>query len=173
MMHLGRLVREGLPKAAPGEYDVAAVVQWLLNRSATDARETIRDIKYRLIEEKVEAQRLENAQSRRELLPVEEVQHMIQAAAVAVATQLDGLTPRVVHELAAIVDVPAPRIQEILFRECRSIRENIATAWEAYSPPDQDGGEDSPTPAEPARRRVGRPRKVSAARSARARKVAK
>lgn len=170
--HIGRMVREGMPKADRGLFDLELAVKWLLTRRDERATATIQDVKKDLIEEQIEAQRLDNAKTRGDLLPLEDVQHMLNAAGVIVATQLDGLAPRVAHELSAITAIPAPKVQEVVFRECRSIRENIAAEWDAYRGADADGGDDSEAAAKPKRGRVGRPRKVPAAGESRARAVA-
>jgi phage terminase Nu1 subunit (DNA packaging protein) len=170
--HIARLVHSGMPKIGRARFDLAQAVKWMLTRKERSAGDTITDARTRLIEEQIEGARLDNERLRGELLQIEDVQHVLQAQAVTVATQLEGLAPRIAYELAAIAAIPAPQIQEIVFRECRAIRESIADAWEAYRAPDTDGGEDNASAAAPAGRRVGRPAKVSAARKPRARAVA-
>ncbi len=162
-MHLSRLAHEGMPKEGRGLYDLERAIKWLLTRRDATATANIQDVKKQLIQEQIESQKLENAKSRGELLALEDVQHMLNAAGVIVASQLDGLAPRVAHELAAITQIPAPTVQEVVFRECRAIRESIATEWDAYPGPDAGGGDDHPASPEPQRRRVGRPRKIPTA----------
>lgn len=162
-MHLSRLAHEGMPKEGRGLYDLERAIKWLLTRRDTTANANIQDVKRQLIQEQIEAQKLENAKTRLELLPLEDVQHMLNAAGVIVASQLDGLAPRVAHELSAITTIPAPKVQEVVFRECRSIRESIAAEWDSYRGPDADGSDDSQAAAKPKRGRVGRPRKIPAA----------
>jgi len=171
-VHLSRLAKEGMPKAGRGRYDIELVVKWLLTRRLDKANETMQDAKKRLIEEQIESQKLENERSRGELVPIEEVQHALNHQAVTVATQLDGLAPRVAYELSAITQIPAPKVQEVVFRECRAIRETIASNWQNYHGADAHGGDDSEAAAKPNRGRVGRPRKVPAAGEPRAGQVA-
>ncbi len=146
-MHLSRLAHEGMPKEGRGLYDLERAIKWLLTRRDATATANIQDVKKQLIQEQIESQKLENAKSRGELLALEDVQHMLNAAGVIVASQLDGLAPRVAHELAAITQIPAPTVTE----------------WDAYPGPDAGGGDDHPASPEPQRRRVGRPRKIPTA----------
>jgi phage terminase Nu1 subunit (DNA packaging protein) len=133
VMHVGRLTREGMPKASLGVYNLEHVVKWLLSRRESQAAMSAQETKRQLMLEQIEERRLENMRRRGEMIPVEDVQHTLNAAAVAVATQLDGMAPRVAHELSALSGVPPAVVQEIIFREARAIRTSVASSWDSYS----------------------------------------
>jgi len=83
----------------------------------------------------VEAQRrdLENRMRRREGETVDrdDVQRAFLSAMTSIGGQLDGLAGRVSAEIAGLVE-PA-QVREVLFRECRRIRNTAAAELEAIA----------------------------------------
>jgi hypothetical protein len=129
-------------------YNLEHAIKWLLLRRESQATVSAQEAKRQLTLEQVEERRLENMRRRGEMISVEDVQHTLNAAAVAVATQLDGMAPRVAHELSALSGIPPATVQEVIFREARSIRNSVAAAWDSYSVVLETGSDDrSTTPA--------------------------
>jgi hypothetical protein len=83
----------------------------------------------------VEAQRrdLENRMRRREGETIDrpDVQRVFLASMTSVGSQLDGLAGRLCGELAGLSDPAA--VREVLFRECRRIRNAAAAELEAIA----------------------------------------
>ncbi len=169
---INKLAKQGLPKEARGKYSLPIAVQWYVNswRDRVESKsKTMDESRKRLYQEQTEKHRLENEKLRGELLPVEDVQHIMNEVAVTVATQLDGLGPRMAQVLAGM-DEPA-EIQRTLLHECRDIRFTIAGQVEAIADI-EDGSEHHKTPTKKKRRGVGGRKKKATARKSRARKVA-
>ena len=124
---IDQLVNEGMPKTGRGEYNLIACVRWYLDfwkhRASADNDEA-KTKKINLIDAQRDKIVLETEKMREKLIPVEEVVHTLNALAVIVSTQLDGMGARMANTLAGI-DEPA-EIQRTLFNECRSIRDNVA-----------------------------------------------
>lgn len=126
-MRVSQLVSEGMPKNGRGQYDLKACVHWYLDfwkQRATGENDEKKAKQINLIDAQRDKIVLETEKLRETLLPVEEVAHTLNAVAVIVSTQLDGLGARMANTLSGIDD-PA-EIQRTLFDECREIRSNIA-----------------------------------------------
>lgn len=123
-----RMVSEdGMPKSSRGSYNLVECVRWYVNfwrDKSSNTGDAKNEKRLNLIEAQTEKTIVETEKLREKLLPIEEVAHTLNAIAVIVATQLDGLGPRMANTLSGI-DEPA-EIQRALFNECRTIRENIA-----------------------------------------------
>lgn len=122
-----RMVKEGMPQAARGAYDIRACVQWQLaeleRNDAASGGMTPRDELAIAQRRKVE---LETEQLRLTLVPREMAERAMNEIAAIIASQLDGLGPRLAGELADSDD-PA-WIQARLFTETRTLRASIAQA---------------------------------------------
>lgn len=122
-----RMVKEGLPQIGHGKYDVRQCVQWqfgqLRSETAKRGEMTPRDELAIAQRAKVE---LETEQLRATLLPRDLVTRAMNQVAAIVASQLDGLAPRLAGELADMND--PQQIQATLLREARSVRGAIAQA---------------------------------------------
>lgn len=124
---------QGMPKAGRGEYDAAACVAWLRERhqiALAEARDGA-DAKTQLTQAQVERTRLEVSQMRGELLDATDFQRVLNAAATVIASQLDGLGPRIAGEVVGMTDVAT--IQAVVFREARGIRSSIADALASFA----------------------------------------
>lgn len=132
-MAITKWFQAGMPREGRGRYDLARCVQWRctqLEESVARSSETVEG-KQKLIAAQTTRTELEIAQLRATLIEAATVGQVMQRVAVIVATQLDGLGPRVAGELADARD-PA-LIQQVIFRECRSIRASIADAIRSYA----------------------------------------
>lgn len=137
--HVRRLSRDGvLPRVGSGPrdgFDAVMCVPKYLTHAEAEGAGSLTEARRRL----VEAQRrdLEKKMARREGETIEraEVQRAFLSAMTAVGSQLDGLAGRLCGEIAGLSD-PAS-IREVLFRECRRIRNAAAAELEALA---GDGG---------------------------------
>lgn len=146
---------EGMPKSARGKYLVIECVEWLIARERDKGgRETPADKKARMEVAKEQAlrYRIDNAKQLGELIPASVVQAAVNQMASNIASQLDGLAPRMAAELASIDD-PAT-IQRALFNECRDIRTATATTFATIAD-SINGGPDIEAATEQERGRVG------------------
>ena len=126
-IRINQLVNEGMPKNERGKYNLIECVKWYINfwkQRASGDNDEKKNQQIGLIEAQRDKIVLETNKLRETLLPVEEVAHTLNAIAVIVSTQLDGLGARMANTLAGI-DEPA-EIQRTLFNECRTIRDNVA-----------------------------------------------
>lgn len=133
VMTVSNWVDEGMPKSVRGQYDADACVQWYrarMDRKHAE-RDAAGDAKEQLTRAQVERTQLEVQQLRGELVEATEFQRVVNQAATVIASQLDGLGPRVAGELAGMTDVAA--IQSVIFRETRAIRSSIADAVAAFA----------------------------------------
>lgn len=116
-----------MPRRSHGRYPLVECftwyLEWLRTRSSRDSAE-VAESRLRLYDVQRQRGELDLAQRRGELLDAELVASVIQAILAAIATQMDGLGPRMAGALATIDD-PAS-IQRKLFDECRNIRRNCA-----------------------------------------------
>lgn len=161
---------ESMPKHGRGEYPLVDFLLWVIQRR--DAQQQPGDLteeRKRLVIAQRQRQEMENAKIRGELIETEKVLTCLQEHAAVLATQLDGLAPRMAATLAA-VDDPAI-IQRKLFDACRDVRAGAAGALESLAGT-YAGSLDPPPPAEEKRRTVGRRKQGAAARKPRARAVA-
>ena len=153
---VSRWGNDGMPKIAWGKYPLGPCVRWrieqLMAQASGDSSE-ITESRRRLYDTQRAKHELEMQEMRKELLQAEEVATAIRAMFGIVATQLDGLGPRMAARLAGLSD-PQKIAKELLI-ECRNIRRTTADAVADFAR-DLDGGEDAvPAPGE-GRRGVGR-----------------
>jgi phage terminase Nu1 subunit (DNA packaging protein) len=152
---VSRWAQDGMPKRGWGKYPLAECVRWrieqLIAQAAGDSSE-ITESRMRLYDTQREKHELEMKQMRRELLDAEEVATAIRSMFGIVATQLDGLGPRMAARLAGLSD--PQKIAKELLSECRNIRRATADSIADFAR-DLDGSEDAPAPARKGRRRVG------------------
>lgn len=169
---ISRWGQDGMPKKGWGQYLLAECVRWrleqMLKQAAGDSSE-ITESRMRLYDTQREKHLLEMREMRKELLPAEEVATAIRAMFGIVATQLDGLGPRMAARLAGLSD--PQKIAKELFIECRNIRRATADAVTDFAR-SLDGDEDAPAPAGKGRRGVGRREPGTAAGQPRAGAVA-
>lgn len=133
--HIRRLSRDGvLPRAGSGPrdgFDLATCIPKYLAHLEGEAAGSLSEARRKL----VEAQRrdLENRMRRREGETVDrdDVQRAFLSAMTSIGGQLDGLAGRVSAEIAGLVE-PA-QVREVLFRECRRIRNTAAAELEAIA----------------------------------------
>lgn len=120
-----RMLRDGMPQAARGRYDVRACVRWkidqITNELSSNRPSGERDLLAAAQRERVN---LEVAQMRGELMPRELVERALNQIATLISGQLDSLGPRMAGELADSDD-PA-WVQDRLFAETRALRSAIA-----------------------------------------------
>lgn len=159
----------GMPKGGiKGRYPLRDCVMWRINRAEAAAAGESKDImeeRRKLIVSQRQRQDLENAKFRQELFDAEAVKSVFRRALATVATQLDGLAPRITPRLLTVND-PA-QMQRILFDECRNIRNAAADALKDQLIVDARDA-DSDGPAEEERGGVGRRKPRTAARKSRA-----
>lgn len=122
-----RLVKDGLPQIGHGKYDIRQCVQWQFGqiRSENAARGDMTPRDELAVAQRAKVE-LETAQLRGTLLPRDLVARAMNQVAALVASQLDGMAPRLAGELA---DMTEPQqIQSTLLREARAVRGAIAQA---------------------------------------------
>lgn len=108
-------------------------VAWLIDRKVAESGAADKDLdEFRkdLVAEQIEKIRLENAQRRAELVPVDMAQSAINRLAVEFSTQLDALAGRLAHEVAGMND-PA-EIHSLLMGEARGIRATTSAVVESW-----------------------------------------
>lgn len=148
-----------MPKGTEkGRYPLLASLWWREDRAAAAhaAEAESKDIveeRRKLIVSQRQHQELENAKMREEMLDASLVDTVIQQVGALIATQLDGLAPRLAPRLVLLQDQAA--IQKMLYDECREIRTNASRAVSRYAATFA-AGEDPPAPTQKKRRRVGR-----------------
>lgn len=126
-----RLVKEGLPQIGHGKYDVRQCVQWQFDRLREEAAErgTLNPRDELAIAQRIRVE-LETEQLRGTLLPRDLVTRAFNQVAALVASQLDGLGPRLAGELADMHD--PQQVQATLLREARATRAAIAQAMRDF-----------------------------------------
>lgn len=157
-----QLVKEGMPKTARGKYYIPAAVQWYITHKLmkAGADKTLDEQRKELIFEQTVKTRIDNEVSRRDLVPMSEVQTVFGTAQVTLASQLDAFPRRMAIVLAGTHD--ENEIENLLFTECREIRRSYADVLDQMGPAAQGDGSDAKAPAPKKRQRVGRPRKDTA-----------
>ena len=148
--HIRRLSRDGvLPRVGSGPRDgfdaVACVPKYLAHMEAEGAG-SLTEARMKLVE--VQRRDLEHRMARREGESIDraEVQRAFLAAMTSIGGQLDGIAGRLCGELAAMSE-PA-LIREVLFRECRRIRNAAAAELETLANPSSGGESAESTPAD-------------------------
>lgn len=145
---------QGMPKAARGRYPLIACIRWVMSlRQPSTIEDGLGVERKRLVIEQRRRAEIENAHLRDELIDADLVSGVFNTVMAAIATQIDGLGPRLAGELAT-VDDPAV-ISRRLHDESRAIRRNVcgevADICAAIIQSDDDGAA-----AAAPRRRVGR-----------------
>lgn len=119
-----QLVGDGMPKAGPDRYELAACVQWRINQAQMSSKSSgskIADELKRSTKTKID---LQIAQMRGELLPRPLVEQLMLRLMTMAASQLESLPPRVAADL---VDLTTPiEIQNQLMIECRATRDLLS-----------------------------------------------
>lgn len=151
-----RWVREeGLPKGGYGQYPVGECVRWYLERlkakAAGESTEITEERRKLIVSQRI-GQELENAKTRGELLDAGLVASAVQHMGALIATQLDGLAPRVASQLAQLRDPVA--IARVITDECRNIRRAASGAVSHFAG-QLVAGEDTGAAPKKRRRRVG------------------
>lgn len=127
--HVLNLVDDGLPRQTDGRFDIRACYRWSVARAKEKAAAgpaRSQEIKDALVAAQRRKLELEIDVMRQRMLPCELVATVLNRIASTVATQLDGLGPRLAGELA---DEDDPRrVQDTLLREGRATRGAIAVA---------------------------------------------
>lgn len=140
-----QLEQKGMPRAGR-LFDVADAVQWYLAELKgldTDIEpEDLTKARLALYHAQTEKTRLENARLRGELVDVEEARQVLYEVASIVATQHEGLAPRLAGLILGETDVK--RLQSVLFEEFRAVRRAIGDAVAQLAEP---GGSDDPAAA--------------------------
>ncbi len=148
-----QLEQKGMPRAGR-LFDVAAATQWYLAElkgiEVAQDPVDVQAARLALYQAQTEKTRLENARLRGELVDVEEARAVLYEVASIVATQHDGLAPRLAALILGETDIK--RVQSVLFEEFRQVRQAIGDAVARL--PEPGGGDDYPT-AEPHRRSMG------------------
>lgn len=147
---------EGMPRQSHGRYPLVPVIQWYADRhhgNANRASSELEEERRKLITSQRIGQDLANQKVRGELIDAALVQTAIQHMGALIATQLDGLAPRVSSQLSQLRDPVA--IARVLSDECRSIRQAASQAVSNFGV----GLSEEPAPAAPVkrRRRAARP----------------
>lgn len=118
-------VKDGMPQAARGMFDLRECVPWLMDKARGRAKTTTEaSSATELNVARRKRIELEMRERSRELVPVEDVRRTVIGIASLVASMLDGFAPRIAGEVATL-DNPA-EIQKLVFLECRSIRGALA-----------------------------------------------
>ena len=137
-------LQDGMPaegtgkRGSPLRIDTAAAVRWLLARAEkkAGAAQTLTAERQRLIAAQAARAEIETQQLRGELCKRADVMLAFTEAMQLVASQLDALGGRVVHQVAGM-NQPGP-IRELLFNECRRIRASAADALKSWGEPLED-----------------------------------
>lgn len=167
-----QLHQEGMPKTGKGKYPLAPCVHWYIQKKlVTEGKDkTLDDQRKELLFEQTLKTRIENEISRRDLVPMSEVQTVFNTAQTMLASQLDAFARRMANELAGIHE--STEIESRLFEECREMRRVYSAALAAVADNLENSSGDTKAAAPKKRRAVGRPRKNPAPRKSRAGKVA-
>lgn len=127
-------IEQGMPWTPPaenglaGEIDAGDAITWLLDQQDPAPRpDSQRD---RLAREQADKVALENAERRRELVPVEVVGEIADAFMSEMAAQHEALPGRCAAELAM---KEASEIRVRLLDECRAIRNQVAAKCDALA----------------------------------------
>ena len=146
-----------MPKGSTkGRYPLLACLWWREDRLAKSVDSESKDIleeRRKLIVSQRIGQELENAKTREELLDSDLVGTAIQHMGALIATQLDGLAPRLTPLLMQVRD-PA-QITRLITDECRTIR-GAASGAVAHFASSLVAGDDSEASPPEKRRGVGR-----------------
>ena len=142
-----QLEQKGMPRSGR-LFDVADCVQWYLAELKgldTDIEpEDLTKARLALYNAQTEKTRLENERLRGQLVDVDEARTVLYEVASIVATQHDGLAPRIAALVLGETDVK--RLQSILFEEFRQVRQAIGGAVAKLAEP--GSGDDDPAASE-------------------------
>lgn len=120
----------GMPRVSNGKYLLGVCVQWYINRlrmavAGGDSNDVAQE-KLKLIRAQRHRYEIENKKKRGELIDHNTVAGVLNNMGTIVASQLDGMAPRL-SSIVAGMDDPG-EVQQVLFNECRTIRDNTAAA---------------------------------------------
>lgn len=142
-----KLEERGMPRAGR-LFNVADCVQWYLQELKgldTDIEpEDLTKTRQALYQAQTEKTQLETARLRGQLVELEEAKAVLFEVASVVATQHEGLAPRLAGLVIGETDVK--RVQSLLFEEFRALRASIAGAVARLVEP--GSGDDSTTAGE-------------------------
>ena len=142
-----QLEQKGMPRAGR-LFDVADCVQWYLNElkgvETEIEPEDLTKARLALYNAQTEKTRLENERLRGQLVDIDEARTVLYEVASVVATQHEGLAPRITALILGETDVK--RAHSILFEEFRQVREAIGGAIAKLA--HAGGSDDKPAAAE-------------------------
>lgn len=130
-----KLSKQGMPRLKRGKYDIKECARWYIEsfRGKLEGGETsdVQDERRRLLAQQrrkatIEADLLEGQQ-----IPIDKAAADITKIAGITASQLEALPGRLAYEVVNIQDPGEAR--QILLKECRKIREQIANAIREYA----------------------------------------
>ncbi len=126
-----QLVKEGLPKAERGVYDIIECFRWyvrylqrkLVERAIVDPDDEDQDgdgggparshsaIKHRALSIEVELKQIELAEKREQLISIEKVQKDLEAIVVEIRTRILALPPRLAAEVLGETDLAIAQVK--------------------------------------------------------------
>ncbi|MEJ1365636.1 MAG: terminase small subunit [Candidatus Sedimenticola sp. (ex Thyasira tokunagai)] len=136
-------IKDGMPaegtgkKGHPISIDTGKAIWWLIAKEAErqsgsgSAEGTKNSEELRLLSARADKAETEAARSREEVVPVEDIQDVLNEVAVIYASQLDAVASRNANELAGLAD--PGEVRHLLFGEVRKIRQATAEKLQAYA----------------------------------------
>lgn len=152
-------IRQGVPKNKNGTFDLRDVSEWLSKRGASKVGSLEKE-RARLAREQADKLEMENAQTRGELVHVDDAAAAVECVVVAIRAKAlslgSKLAPQVVvcsnvNEVRAIIDAGADSF-------LREIAEIDPAGARGAEPGDPDEAPTGPSAAEAVRQRMGRPK---------------
>ena len=139
-----QLKAEGLPVAGRGRYPLADSVQWIINYWKTKGgkNNSLDGHRKRLLTAQAKKAEIDNELNLKQLIPAELIASTLNQVGVIIASQLDGLAPRLANELTN-QDDPA-YIKKVINDETRQIRISIANLFDDLATTKNDGGNSTP-----------------------------
>lgn len=125
-------VKQGMPQAARGRYDIRECVQWVIDYKLGRSKSTTESSS--AAELNVARRRkleLELAQQAGRLVPIDHCAQAFVAIATAVAGALDALSPRAAPKVATETSIAA--IELLLADETRTARQVVAEAIDRFA----------------------------------------
>jgi phage terminase Nu1 subunit (DNA packaging protein) len=141
-----QLVKEGMPQAARGQYDLGVCMHWFIRflqqavqRRSTSDGESMHSLtseRIRQAGQSADKQALENAVRRGELVSAPYVVEVMRGMAADISGRLDGIPGRLATEL---VGFNAEQIKIRLLAEVRGIRSGVAEYVRRLAEPARGG----------------------------------
>lgn len=126
-----QLKAEGLPTAAHGRYLLADSVQWIIKywkTKNTGTGKAMDQHRKRLLSAQAKKAEIDNEIRLKELIPAELIASTLNQVGVIIASQLEGLAPRLSNQLT---DQHEPAfIKKVINDETRQIRISIANLFD-------------------------------------------